>query len=247
MTESHTPAPKAIEALPENTLQALWAETLGYDGGLQTFNANDLLLLSRAVESAALAAAQAEQAKPEAPTWERKTGNKWVPMRADMADDYKRDGYEVRPQPSPPSDRGPARPHNNREDLRETYEAVVARSLAAITPPSTNTASPPVKQFAALRSAFRTTEAGLGEYRMIFKFRNIADLHKADDEWRGVCTAPPQADRADAERIENLLAELALETRIYDEEGYTLNPDAAVIFDQIKQHLAARATQEPKP
>lgn len=60
---------------------------------------------------------------------------------------------------------------------------------------------------------------------------------KAEIELDGPCT--PVTKRAQA--LPGLLEELAFETKTYDEEGYTLNPDAAVVFDQIKRHIAALA------
>ena len=57
-------------------------------------------------------------------------------------------------------------------------DAAIARAESAIE------GSPKPVTFPAMKAAFRTTRVEAGEFIMAFKFRDIEDMDRADDEWR---------------------------------------------------------------
>ena len=64
--------------------------------------------------------------------------------------------------------------------LYEDAKAAIARAESAIE------SSPKPVTLPAMKAAFRTTRVEAGEFIMAFKFRDIEDMDRADDEWRAV-------------------------------------------------------------
>lgn len=62
--------------------------------------------------------------------------------------------------------------------LYEDAKAAIARAESSIE------GSPKPVTFPAMKAAFRTTRVEAGEFIMAFKFRDIEDMDRADDEWR---------------------------------------------------------------
>ena len=63
-------------------------------------------------------------------------------------------------------------------EAMQDLDAAIARAESAIE------SSPKPATFPAMRAAFRTTRVVAGEFIMAFKFRDIEDMDRADDEWR---------------------------------------------------------------
>ena len=64
------------------------------------------------------------------------------------------------------------------DDVIDAADAAIARAESAIE------GSPKPVTFPAMKAAFRTTRVEAGEFIMAFKFRDIEDMDRADDEWR---------------------------------------------------------------
>ncbi|RZA27321.1 MAG: hypothetical protein EOP02_10370 [Proteobacteria bacterium] len=317
MTESHTPAPKAIEALPRYSLQKT--------GDMQRSPDGVWVLLHEV--SAALAAAQAEQAKPDAEQvraeFERYASTRNLSLTRHPAD---RTNYHSphtmsawdavkavhAAQPSPPSDRGPAGTSEREAPLAvavvEFIEAYRARykntarggfnkraplyaeacrlnaSLVETGVPDNDgkvrtyvpvpAGTPlPVKPddreaahqvtvdrrdvFDAIRNAWvdgATRDEGFNEAEA----RSLAHDYSVwvNNTWLPA-VAPPQADRADAERLE----EVGLQFRSRNDAGHWSPWEPVAVdsryllamikadpnYGEVRPIYAARATQEPKP
>ena len=62
--------------------------------------------------------------------------------------------------------------------MKADVDAAIPRAESAIE------GSPKPVTFPAMKAAFRTTRVEAGEFIMAFKFRDIEDMDRADDEWR---------------------------------------------------------------
>lgn len=62
--------------------------------------------------------------------------------------------------------------------MKADVDAAIPRTESAIE------GSPKPVTFPAMKAAFRTTRVEAGEFIMAFKFRDIEDMDRADDEWR---------------------------------------------------------------
>lgn len=109
----------------------------------------------------------------------------------------------------------------------ETDRAIAAWNTRAQPAPASGEVVP------TLRQAFRTTVSGNGGYEMVFRFPSMADMHRADDEWRDMLerlAVPPQPTQK-------------LDTKEYpDEIWYTPEDNSSKLY--VRKDLA-QPTQQP--